>query len=136
MRACPTGSSHYGSGGTVQVKPTIHGDHWFFTNVTQGAELTERRAQWIVDSDLDRAGKNMLSFYPLAMPEVAVPRTMVKAFRLEAEVDGAWQTLCRRENNYQRLVRVPAAATAAAVRLVPESTWGATAATVFAFEAR
>ena len=32
------------SGGTAQVKPTIHGDHWFFTNITQGAEITERRA--------------------------------------------------------------------------------------------
>jgi hypothetical protein len=38
------------SGGTVQVKPTIHGDHWFFTNITQGAEITERRAQWCTTS--------------------------------------------------------------------------------------
>ncbi|TAK23875.1 MAG: hypothetical protein EPO40_25095 [Myxococcaceae bacterium] len=45
------------SGGTVQIKPTIHGDHWFFTNITQGAEVTERRAQWIVDADLDRDGE-------------------------------------------------------------------------------
>ena len=44
------------SGGTVQVKPTIHGDHWFFTNITQGAEITQRRAQWIKDSDLDSDG--------------------------------------------------------------------------------
>ncbi len=43
-------------GGTVAVKPTIHGDHWFFTNVTHGAELTERRAQWIADCDLDLDG--------------------------------------------------------------------------------
>ncbi|MBK8215587.1 MAG: hypothetical protein IPK71_17790 [Myxococcales bacterium] len=41
------------SGGTVQVKPTIHGDHWFFTNVTQGAEVTERRAEWIKACDKD-----------------------------------------------------------------------------------
>ncbi len=44
------------SGGVAQVKPTIHGDHWFFTNITQGAELTERRAQWIADCDLNRDG--------------------------------------------------------------------------------
>lgn len=49
------------SGGTVQVKPTVHGDHWFFSNITQGVELTERRAQWIVDSDLDRNGETTLS---------------------------------------------------------------------------
>lgn len=41
------------SGGAVQVKPTIHGDHWFFTNVTQGTELTERRAAWIKVCDKD-----------------------------------------------------------------------------------
>lgn len=41
------------TGGTVQVKPTIHGDHWFFTNVTQGAEITERRADWIKACDKD-----------------------------------------------------------------------------------
>ncbi len=46
------------SGGTAQIKPTIHGDHWFFTNITQGAEITERRAQWIADSDLDRDGED------------------------------------------------------------------------------
>jgi hypothetical protein len=47
-------------GGTVVVKPTVHGDHWFFTNITQGAELTERRAQWIADCDLDHDGKTRL----------------------------------------------------------------------------
>ncbi len=41
------------AGGTVQVKPTIHGDHWFFTNVTQGTELTERRADWLKTCDKD-----------------------------------------------------------------------------------
>jgi hypothetical protein len=44
------------SGGTVQVKPTIHGDHWFFDNITQGAEITERQAQWIADADRSNAG--------------------------------------------------------------------------------
>ncbi len=44
------------TGGTVQIKPTVHGDHWFFTNITQGAEVTERKAQWIADADLDRDG--------------------------------------------------------------------------------
>jgi hypothetical protein len=48
------------SGGTVQVKPTIHGDHWFFTNITQGAEITERRAQWIANCDVDRNGETTL----------------------------------------------------------------------------
>lgn len=48
------------AGGTVQVKPTIHGDHWFFSNVTSGAELTQRYAQYIADSDLDHDGETTL----------------------------------------------------------------------------
>lgn len=48
------------AGGTVQVKPTIHGDHWFFSNITQGAEITVRRAQWIVDCDTNRDGTTTL----------------------------------------------------------------------------
>ncbi|MEZ4450629.1 MAG: hypothetical protein R3B09_14200 [Nannocystaceae bacterium] len=57
--APPSGDAGFAvpSGGTVPVKPTVHGDHWFFTNITQGAEITERRAQWIVDSDLDQDGE-------------------------------------------------------------------------------
>lgn len=56
--APPTGALGFAvpSGGAAQVKPTIHGDHWFFTNITQGGELTQRRAQWIADTDLDHDG--------------------------------------------------------------------------------
>lgn len=39
------------SGGTVQVKPTIHGDHQYFDNVTQGVEITQRLAQWLKTCD-------------------------------------------------------------------------------------
>ena len=48
------------AGGAVQVKPTIHGDHWFFSNITAGAELTKRYAQYIADSDLDADGETTL----------------------------------------------------------------------------
>jgi hypothetical protein len=60
--APPTGALGFAvpSGGTAQVKPTIHGDHWFFTNLTQGSEVTERRAQWIADADLDLDGETTL----------------------------------------------------------------------------
>ncbi len=47
------------TGGSVGVKPTIHGDHWFFTNTVQ-SHLTERFAQWIADSDLDHDGETTL----------------------------------------------------------------------------
>lgn len=38
-------------GGTIQIKPTIHGDHELFDNVTQGVEITERLAQWFQTCD-------------------------------------------------------------------------------------
>ncbi len=41
------------SGGTVPVKPTLHGDHQYFSNVTQGVEITERLAQWLMTCDAD-----------------------------------------------------------------------------------
>jgi hypothetical protein len=41
------------AGGTVQVKPTLHGDHLFFDNVTQGVEITHRRANWLQICDAD-----------------------------------------------------------------------------------
>ncbi|WP_437981636.1 hypothetical protein [Sorangium sp. So ce117] len=46
--------------GTVAVKPTIHGDHWFFDNITTGVELTKRYAQYIADSDLDGDGETTI----------------------------------------------------------------------------
>lgn len=61
--ASPEGDAGFAvpSGGAVQVSPTIHGDHWFFSNITQGAEITDRRAQWIADADLDRDGATDLA---------------------------------------------------------------------------
>ena len=53
--ASPDGTPGFAvpSGGTVQVKPTLHGDHEFFDNVTQGVEITTRLAQWLSTCDLD-----------------------------------------------------------------------------------
>ncbi len=60
--AASTGDAGFAvpASGAVQVKPTLHGDHWFFSNVTQGAEITKRRAQWIANADLDRDGETTL----------------------------------------------------------------------------
>jgi len=41
------------SGGTAQLKPTLHGDHWFLSNFNHTTDLY---AQWIADGDLDRDG--------------------------------------------------------------------------------
>ena len=75
--------------------------------------------------------------YALDDPPWAPPSTLVRAFRLEAEeADGRWAVIHREPNNYQRLVRVPLAVEARAVRLIPEATWGAEQAHLFAFDVR
>ncbi len=49
------------SGGSAQVKPTIHGDHWFFSNIPHGsAEITKRLAQWIANGDTDQNAETTL----------------------------------------------------------------------------
>jgi len=57
-------------GGTVQIKPTLHGDHQYFDNVTQGVELTSRRAEWLLTCDQDR--NKELTLEELAKCDVAV----------------------------------------------------------------
>lgn len=56
--ASPDGAPGFAvpSGGTVQVKPTLHGDHQYFDNVTQGVEITKRLAQWLSICDMDANG--------------------------------------------------------------------------------
>ena len=49
------------SGGSVQLKPTIHGDHWFFSNIAQGSEeITTRKAQWIANVDANHDGETTI----------------------------------------------------------------------------
>ncbi len=57
--ASPDGAPGFAvpAGGTVQVKPTLHGDHQYFDNVTQGVEITKRRANWIGLCDKDMNGE-------------------------------------------------------------------------------
>lgn len=61
---CATEEGTFGfavpSGGSAQVKPTIHGDHWFFNNVTAGAEITKRYAEYIALADADMNGETTI----------------------------------------------------------------------------
>ncbi len=89
----------------------------------------------VFDSDLYANGLGMPHSYPLDMPELVPPETLVKAYRLEAR-DGAgqWRILHECEDNYQRLVRIPLPVQATAIRFTPLATWGAPQAHVQAFE--
>lgn len=48
------------TGATAQVEITIHGDHWFFNNITAGVEIVKRYAQYVADCDLNHDGETTL----------------------------------------------------------------------------
>lgn len=101
-------------------------------------------ARIVFDSDLNRKdtargypARNMRCFYAIDADPWAVPSTLVRSFRLDVQdAAGVWRTVHREANNYQRLVRVSLDVDATAVRLIPETTWGADRAHLFAFEVR
>lgn len=96
-----------------------------------------RETRLIFDSDLNRADIGMRCNYPLNQPDQRVPATLVRAFRIDAlDQTGNWSTVFRTENNHQRLVRAAIPCTTAALRFVPESTWGAPKAHLFAWDVR
>jgi len=66
--------------------------------------------------------------------EHTLPDTLVKGFRLDAEIDGAWREVFRDDDNYLRFREISLEGLAAtALRLVPESTRGAESVRIFTF---
>ena len=97
---------------------------------------TVQEIRLIFDSDLNNKWL-MPTRYPLNRENRAVPAGMVRAFRIEArETNGSFRAVFREKNNYQRLVRVPIDVKTAAIRFIPEETWGAEKAYVFACDVR
>lgn len=91
-------------------------------------------ARFTFDSNLANE-KRMPCSYPQKGNRVLVPGSLIKRFRLDVQdASGAWTTVHREGENYQRLVRVPVNSTTRALRFVPEETWGDEAARLFAFE--
>jgi len=108
---------------------------WVAYRWQEPVQLVEARL--IVDSDLNRKLKNMPCRFDLNAPPRTTPETVTRSLRIEAlGEDDAWRTVARVDDNWQRLVRIPLDVTTRAVRLVPESTWGAPKAHLFAFDVR
>jgi len=96
-----------------------------------------RELRFVFDSDLNRPEHNMPCNYPLNDTSFCVPATLVKKFSIQIQSEsGDWCTIKRVENNYQRLVRLNIDVTAKAIRFIPEATWGADKAHVFAWDVR
>lgn len=109
------------------------------------AETAVRLARITFDSDLERKDpsrkggeeklRNMRYYFGKDDAPFTPPKTLVRNFRVEGlRADGTWETLAARQDNFQRLVRVRLGGAYRGVRLVPETTWGAEKAHVFAFD--
>ena len=98
-----------------------------------------REIRLVFDSDLN-ADKNVFKMpcrYPLDAPPRRPPETLVRAFFIDTlPTDGSSTTLLKTLHDAQRLGQVPGTACAAAVRFVPEKTWGAERVHVFAWDVR
>jgi len=109
----------------------------------------------VFDSDLSRSTHNMLPYYTLESQDFTVPKGIVKAFRIDiadaalrggtgsaAAGSGAasgsaardWQPLVTVIDNHQRLVVLPLAVHASALRFTALETWGAETVRVFAID--
>ncbi len=88
----------------------------------------------VFDSDLND-GKKLACRHRLEAPQRRVPATLVKRFRVEVQrAGGGWEAVAEVEDNARRLVHVPIAGEAEAVRLTPQETWGKPEARLFAME--
>jgi len=97
--------------------------------------LTEIR--FVFDSDLNRRPLNMPCNYLLNAEPVSVPKSMVKAFRIEVvDFNGNWNVVAEEYNNYQRLVRIKTEIEAIALRFTPLATWGSEDVNLFAWDVR
>lgn len=91
----------------------------------------------VFDSNL-KGDRRMPCSYPRHAKGAAVPTTLVKSFRVEAQQNGRWTTLFHDPENHQRLRVLAIHVKAEALRLVPESTWSTRnvdTVRVFSFEA-
>ncbi|MBQ2957017.1 MAG: FAD-dependent oxidoreductase [Clostridia bacterium] len=102
------------------------------------------RVRIIFDSDLNRETlpecerklrRNMIHNRPLDWADSYVPKTMVKAYRLEGVTpSGETILLYETANNYQRRNFVELNCELKSVTLIPLSTWGADDAHIFSFD--
>jgi hypothetical protein len=104
------------------------------------------RCRLVFDSDLERescSGHLLYRTLPMLcnrfynMEPFGFPKTMVKDFDLEyLDEEGAWRTLKKVRNNYQRLYKIDVHVVTRAVRFIPRETYGDSRVHVFAFDVR
>ena len=90
--------------------------------------------RFVFDSNL-QLHKRMPCSYPHRTSSSAVPKSLVKSYRIEAqETGGKWKVVYREGDNYQRLAHARLQVRTTALRIVPEETWGDPEVRLFACE--
>jgi hypothetical protein len=90
--------------------------------------------RFVFDSNL-RDKKKMPCSYPQDGDQIRLPKNLVRDFDIEAQNDeGHWIAVFCVRDNAQRLVRIPMAQQARALRIKMIRTWGAQEARIFACE--
>jgi hypothetical protein len=118
---------------TTEQAHAWHGQTGEAVEIKWGEAVKLEGARFTFDSNL-QLHKRMPCSYP-HRTSCAVPRSLVKAFRIEAqEPGGEWRTVFRERTNYQRLVYAPFQTRATALRFVAEETWGDPEVRLFSFE--
>ena len=109
-----------------------------------GKSVRIGRIRLIFDSDLNRdtlpepecwMERNMIHNRPLHRPDSYVPRTMLRAYRLQG-ITPAGETvlLYEAENNYQRLNCIEMDCEVTSISMIPLATWGAEDCHLFSFD--
>ena len=101
--------------------------HW-----DEPVKLSEVRL--VFDSDLNRLEKNITALRFLDTPDLQIPETLVRKFRLEIQTaDGSWQTVGEFDN-YQRLRRIPVSGNVTGVKCTILATGSGKPERIFAFD--
>ena len=94
-----------------------------------------RTARLVFDSDLNRKEKNIIAQRFLDTPNLRIPATLVRKFRLECETaPGQWRTLGEFDN-HQRLRKIPLDCETTALRFTVLATGSGKPERVFAWDA-
>ena len=95
-------------------------------------ELSEVRL--VFDSDLNRQEKNITALRFLDTPDLQIPETLVRRFRLEIRAaDGNWQ-IVGEYDNHQRLRRIPVSGRVLGVKCTILATGSGRPERIFAFD--
>mgnify|MGYP000073381952 CR=1 FL=1 len=122
-------------------RPVGEEDNGWFGSLGSWVEYsfdTPQRVQemrLVFDSNLNRPDPNMPCRYPLEGVQFHVPESLIRTLRVELlDEKGNWTCHFRLTDNYQRLVRINLDVTTKALRIIPEETWGAEKAHIFAWD--